>query len=94
MTSNFSESAGYSLAKAGHIAPQGSGREADTPQALPLCLVPDQTGEPAHGRLAFRDRCYERRRWRSARHRQKSESAIPAESIATSSRSAVSKRSA
>jgi len=42
----------YTLANAGHIAPYLSGRELDTPPALPLGLVPEQTYEPVHGRLA------------------------------------------
>lgn len=42
----------YTLANAGHIAPYLSGRELDTPPALPLGLVPDQSYELVHGRLA------------------------------------------
>ena len=46
----------YAVANAGHIAPHLSGRELDTPSALPLGLVPDQTYELMHGRLAFGER--------------------------------------
>lgn len=46
----------YSLANAGHIAPYLSGREIDTPPALPLGLVPEQTYELIHGCLAMRER--------------------------------------
>jgi Stage II sporulation protein E (SpoIIE)/GAF domain len=46
----------YAVANAGHIAPYLSGRELDTPSALPLGLVPDQTYELMHGRLAFGER--------------------------------------
>ena len=42
----------YTLANAGHIAPYLSGRELDTPPALPLGLIPDQNYEPIRGRLA------------------------------------------
>jgi serine phosphatase RsbU (regulator of sigma subunit) len=42
----------YSLANAGHISPYISGRELDTPPALPLGLVPDQVYALTHGRLA------------------------------------------
>lgn len=46
----------YTLTNAGHIAPYLSGRELETPPALPLGLVPDQTYEPVHGCLAASDR--------------------------------------
>jgi two-component system alkaline phosphatase synthesis response regulator PhoP len=36
----------YTLANAGHIAPYLSGRELDTPPALPLGLIPEQTNKP------------------------------------------------
>lgn len=42
----------FTLANAGHIAPYQSGRELDTPPALPLGLVPDQSYEIVRGRLA------------------------------------------
>lgn len=42
----------YTLANAGHIAPYLSGREIDTPPALPLGLIAAQAYEPVHGRLA------------------------------------------
>jgi hypothetical protein len=42
----------YTLANAGHIAPYRAGCELDTPPALPLGLVPDQTYELMRGRLA------------------------------------------
>jgi hypothetical protein len=42
----------YTLANAGHIAPYLSGRELDTPPALPLGLVAEQTYELTHGCLA------------------------------------------
>lgn len=42
----------YTLANAGHIAPYLSGRELDTPSALPLGLVEEQTYELTHGCLA------------------------------------------
>ena len=41
----------FSLANAGHIAPYLSGRELETPPALPLGLVPDQVYPLTHGRL-------------------------------------------
>jgi hypothetical protein len=47
----ISLSGDYTLANAGHIAPYVSGREVETPPALPLGLVPDQAYEPVHGRL-------------------------------------------
>ncbi len=46
----------FTLANAGHIAPYLSGRELDTPPALPLGLVPDQAYELVHGRLKASDR--------------------------------------
>jgi hypothetical protein len=46
----------YTLANAGHIAPYLSGREVDTPPALPLGLAPDQTYEPVHGSLLAGER--------------------------------------
>ena len=42
----------FTLANAGHIAPYLSGRELDTPPALPLGLIPEQTYELVCGRLA------------------------------------------
>ena len=42
----------FTLANAGHIAPYQSGRELDTPPALPLGLVPDQSYQIVRGRLA------------------------------------------
>jgi hypothetical protein len=42
----------YALANAGHIAPYISGRELDTPPALPLGLIADQSYELVHGQLA------------------------------------------
>jgi hypothetical protein len=46
----------FTLANAGHIAPYLSGRELDTPPALPLGLVRDQTYELVHGHLAKGER--------------------------------------
>jgi hypothetical protein len=46
----------FTLANAGHIAPYISGREVDTPPALPLGLVPDQAYELVHGSLAVGER--------------------------------------
>ncbi|MGA8941003.1 MAG: GAF domain-containing SpoIIE family protein phosphatase [Acidobacteriaceae bacterium] len=46
----------FTLANAGHIAPYLSGREVETPPALPLGLVADQTYELVHGRLTASDR--------------------------------------
>jgi serine phosphatase RsbU (regulator of sigma subunit) len=46
----------YTLANAGHIAPYLSGREIDTPPALPLGLVPEQNYELVHGRLVSGER--------------------------------------
>jgi hypothetical protein len=46
----------YTLANAGHIAPYLSGREIETPPALPLGLVPDQIYELVSGRLESTDR--------------------------------------
>ena len=46
----------FTLANAGHIAPYLSGRELDTPPALPLGLVPDQAYELVRGRLRTSDR--------------------------------------
>ena len=42
----------YVLANAGHIAPYQSGRELETPPALPLGLAPDQEYECVYGKLA------------------------------------------
>lgn len=42
----------FTLANAGHIAPYQSGRELDTPPALPLGLVPDQVYQIVRGSLA------------------------------------------
>jgi len=41
----------FTVANAGHIAPYVSGRELDTPPALPLGLIPEQTYELVRGRL-------------------------------------------
>jgi GAF domain-containing protein len=46
----------YTLANAGHIAPYLSGRELETPPALPLGLIPDQAYELVHGILAASER--------------------------------------
>jgi serine phosphatase RsbU (regulator of sigma subunit) len=46
----------YTLANAGHIAPYLSGRELDTPPALPLGLVADQSYELEHGLLKSGER--------------------------------------
>lgn len=46
----------YTLANAGHIAPYLSGREIQTPAALPLGIVPDQTYEIVSGTLSAEDR--------------------------------------
>jgi GAF domain-containing protein len=46
----------YTLANAGHIAPYLSGRELDTPPALPLGLIADQSYELTHGFLAPAER--------------------------------------
>ena len=46
----------YTLANAGHISPYLSGREVMTPAALPLGLVPHQTYELIHGKLALGER--------------------------------------
>lgn len=46
----------YTLANAGHVSPYLSGRELDTPPALPLGLVADQTYECVNGKLAASDR--------------------------------------
>lgn len=45
-------SGGYTLANAGHIAPYLSGCELDTPPALPLGLIPEQTYKLVAGHLA------------------------------------------
>ena len=52
----ISLSGDYTLANAGHIAPYLSGRELVTPPAIPLGLIPDQTYELVHGRLAAPER--------------------------------------
>lgn len=46
----------YTVANAGHIAPYISGREVNTPPSLPLGLLPEQTYELVHGRLAASER--------------------------------------
>ena len=46
----------FTLANAGHIAPYLSGREIETPDALPLGIVPDQIYEVVSGRLGKEDR--------------------------------------
>jgi serine phosphatase RsbU (regulator of sigma subunit) len=46
----------YTLSNAGHIAPYLSGRELDTPSALPLGLVRDQTYDLTRGQLSSGER--------------------------------------
>ena len=46
----------FTLANAGHIAPYLSGREVQTPNALPLGLIPDQIYEEVSGTLGAEDR--------------------------------------
>jgi serine phosphatase RsbU (regulator of sigma subunit) len=46
----------YTLSNAGHIAPYLSGRELETPPALPLGLVRDQTYDLTRGQLVSADR--------------------------------------
>ncbi len=46
----------YAIANAGHISPYISGREVNTPPALPLGLVADQTYDLVHGQLAASER--------------------------------------
>jgi GAF domain-containing protein len=46
----------YTLSNAGHIAPYLSGRELETPSALPLGLVRDQTYDLTRGQLASGER--------------------------------------
>jgi GAF domain-containing protein len=46
----------YALSNAGHIAPYLSGCELETPSALPLGLIHDQTYDLTRGQLASRDR--------------------------------------
>jgi hypothetical protein len=46
----------YTLANAGHIAPYLSGQELDTPPALPLGLIPEQTYELVEGHLVAGER--------------------------------------
>jgi len=46
----------YTLANAGHINPYVSGREIDTPPALPLGITSDQTYEIVRGQLAHGER--------------------------------------
>jgi hypothetical protein len=53
---HISLSGEYTLANAGHISPYLSGRELDTPPALPLGLVPDERYELVRGRLAPEER--------------------------------------
>lgn len=48
---HISLSGEYTVANAGHIAPYISGREVDTPPALPLGIVPEQTYQLVHGCL-------------------------------------------
>jgi GAF domain-containing protein len=52
----LSLSGDYAFANAGHIAPYLAGRELETPPALPLGLVPDQSYELVHGRLGSSER--------------------------------------
>jgi hypothetical protein len=46
----------YTLSNAGHIAPYLSGRELETPPALPLGLVRDQRYDLTHGQLSSGER--------------------------------------
>jgi hypothetical protein len=46
----------YIVANAGHIAPYLSGRELETPNALPLGILPDQSYEVINGKLSAKDR--------------------------------------
>ena len=46
----------YAIANAGHISPYISGHEVNTPPALPMGLVADQTYELVHGHLAAAER--------------------------------------
>ena len=46
----------FTLVNAGHIAPYLSGRELDTPPALPLGLIPAQTYDQVRGRLEAEQR--------------------------------------
>lgn len=46
----------YAIANAGHISPYISGREVNTPPALPLGLLAEQTYELVHGYLAASER--------------------------------------
>ncbi len=46
----------FTLANAGHIAPYLSGRELETPPALPLGLIAEQTYDLVSGRLALGER--------------------------------------
>ena len=46
----------FTVANAGHVAPYLSGRELETPPALPLGLVPDQKYELVEGRLGRGER--------------------------------------
>jgi serine phosphatase RsbU (regulator of sigma subunit) len=46
----------YALANAGHIAPYLSGHELETPPALPLGLMADQTYELVHGHISIGER--------------------------------------
>lgn len=52
----ISLSGDYTVANAGHIAPYLSGQELETPPALPLGLVPEQSYEAVHGRLQTGER--------------------------------------
>jgi GAF domain-containing protein len=52
----ISPSGDYTLANAGHIGPYLSGQELDTPPALPLGLIPDQTYGLVRGHLAPKER--------------------------------------
>jgi Stage II sporulation protein E (SpoIIE)/GAF domain len=46
----------FALANGGHIAPYVSGREIQTPDALPLGIIPDQVYETVSGRLGIGER--------------------------------------
>jgi len=46
----------YAIANAGHISPYVSGREVNTPPALPLGLLAEQTYELVHGQLPASER--------------------------------------
>lgn len=53
---HISLSGEYTLANAGHISPYISGREVETPPALPLGIIPEQKYELVRGCLAHSER--------------------------------------